>query len=154
MQLIRLPRIITLNRLAILGWLIANVSVVFAQTTSDNFQGTWLSSSQKFAISNNGQQLTVRGWGSCQPEWCDWGEVPLSLIAPSVESKAYTHALAVWEKGFQTKYAVITFQKQGLLIELFTVFHDGSGRSNYRSSGLLTPELCTALAFRAPVSLG
>jgi len=96
-------------------------------------EGTWISEGRKFVITKAGSGWKVHGWGKCSPTQCDWGEVNLSLIAPSVDSREYTHAVAVWNVGFATTFAVFKLDGQARMpLELFTVFNDGSNRSNWR----------------------
>lgn len=113
------------------------VPAVLGQLVPDRLPGTWQSEQQKLVITGNGQELRVHGWGKCHPEWCDWGEVPLSLIAPSIKSKAYTHALALWHNDWRTTVAVVRVDQEVLSVEFFKVFHDNSDRSNYRNAALL-----------------
>jgi hypothetical protein len=100
--------------------------------------GTWESAEVHLVFSTDGRNWRVHGWGVCHPEWCDWGETDVALMAPSVESKAYTHAFAEWRHGFATAYAVIKLEQAGLAVELYTVFHDQSGRSDFRHFTFLT----------------
>ncbi len=106
--------------------------------TLPSLQGTWLSEEMKFTIAGSGDNLNIHGWGKCGGTgWCDWDTVSLSLVGPSVTSRSYTHALAVWEKGFVTLYVVFKFDSGNLTVEAFSIFHDQSMRSNYRHFAIL-----------------
>jgi|SRR5579871_1312680 len=117
-----------LTLLVLSAWLFA---AAFPAQTLPELPGTWASSKVKFAISNTGQGWKVRGWEDCLPEWCDWGEVPLSLIATSNTSRTYTHALATWNNGVYSKNVVFKFDPSGLQVEIFTVYVPNAGRSDY-----------------------
>jgi hypothetical protein len=120
-----------LAMLLVLGWLFA--TALPAQTLPEELPGTWLSPKVKFVISNTGHGWKVQGWEDCLPEWCSWGEVPLSLIATSNRSKTYTHALAVWNSfgGAYIKNVIFKFDPSGLQAEIFTVYDPNVGRSDY-----------------------
>jgi len=123
--------------ISVLALSVPSISVGLAQIVPDRLPGTWQSGDYKLVITSSEQKLTVHGFGKCHPEWCDWGEVPLSLIAPSIRSKDYTHALALWSNDWRTTVAVVRVEQEGLAVEFFKVFHDNSGRSNYHSVTVL-----------------
>jgi hypothetical protein len=125
------------RRVRLLVSLLALSVPALAQIVPERLPGTWQSEDYKLVITSSGQELSVHGFGKCHPEWCDWGEVPLSLIAPSIRSKDYTHAWTLWRNGSITTVAVVRAEEEGLYVEFFVVFHDSSGRSNYRHTTLL-----------------
>jgi len=100
--------------------------------------GTWLSPTAKFVISDTGHEWKVRGFEDCRPEWCDWGEITLSLLATSKLSKDYTHAFAVWNVGPYTKNVLFKFEPAGLSVEVFTIYDPNVGRSSYLFATPLT----------------
>lgn len=116
---------------------VLSIPVALAQIVPDRLPGTWQSEDHKLVITGSEQKLTVHGFGKCHPDWCDWGKVPLSLIAPSIQSRDYTHALALWKNGSITTVAVVRAEQEDLSVEFFVVFHDNSGRSNYHHTALL-----------------
>lgn len=119
-------------------WLLA--AALPAQTLPNELPGTWSSPKVKFVFSNTDGGWKVEAWDECRPEWCKWGEVPLSLVATSNQSKTYTQAFAVWH-AFDvayTKYVIFKFNPSGLEAEIYTVYNPNVGRSDFVHAAPLT----------------
>lgn len=75
---------------------------------------------------------TIRGWGACEPTDCDWGATPLHLLGESVSSQTLPYGFAKWDPGFKDSYIVVRIEDGELIAELYSIYKDGSGRSNTR----------------------
>jgi hypothetical protein len=125
-------------------WILASV---LAAQAPEELSGTWSSPNVKFIISKSpGHGWKVQASDDCLPRWCDWGEVPLSLIVTSADgqrpapaaAKTYTHAFAVWSVGPYSKNVVFNFDPAGVQAEIFTVYDPNTGRTDYRYVARLT----------------
>jgi hypothetical protein len=67
---------------------VPSIPVALAQIVPHRLPGTWQSGDYKLVITSSEQKLTVHGLGKCHPDWRYWGKVPLSLIAPSIQSRS------------------------------------------------------------------
>ncbi|XYH98775.1 hypothetical protein ACMHYB_03150 [Sorangium sp. So ce1128] len=99
--------------------------------------GTWLNydstSRGIFRVILAGERgaVSVRILGSGEPEPVDWGEAPAEVFASDVSSEEAV--------GFKAFYALESFRtmlasylnKRLLVVDAYTTFHDGSGRSSY-----------------------
>lgn len=127
----------SLALLVILGYLL--VPGADAQAPKQ-LAGTWLSPTVKFVISNTGNEWRVRGFDECRPQWCDWGEITLSLVATSKLTKDYTHAFATWNVGPYTKNVLFKFEPTGLSVQVSTIYDPKTGRSSYLFDTPLTKQ--------------
>jgi hypothetical protein len=88
----------------------------------------------KIVIAASGASITVNPYGACSPTPCNWGAVAGTAYAANVGS---SHAVAFsseFKFGFSNVLVVGHLNKAELLVETFTVFTDGSGRSNLYTS--------------------
>lgn len=101
------------------------------------FRGDWYNldpltrNFPKISISGADGALLINVFGSCSPIDCDWGTTDFNLIADSVESTNFDRGFAVYESGFATKYLTLKLEGEKLVVDVFTIFHDGSGRSSF-----------------------
>lgn len=106
----------------------------------DSLPGIWMNTDGgtrgivKVITAVNGSELTVRVFGSGDPDLLDWGEVKADHIyANSLSSRI----AAGFTASYHFDFAEIRLQanwNQGLLVlASFTSFKDGSSRSNYFS---------------------
>ena len=86
----------------------------------------------KVVIARAGDGWTIRAWGDCEPTDCDWGTTNLHLLADSVASQSFSHGFAKWDPGFKDSYMVVHLEGDVLVAEHYSVYTDGSGRSNTR----------------------
>jgi hypothetical protein len=60
--------------------------------------------------------------------------VALHLLGDTIGDTKMKYGFAFWESGFAMKYRTVRLEQSELVVELFTVFKDGSKRSNYRNT--------------------
>lgn len=89
--------------------------------------------SDPLEIEKKGDLWDVRVWAKCVPEDCDWGQVPLHVMGDAIGNDEPQYGLAHWDQGFASQHMVVRLEGEEMAIEFFTVFQDGSGRSNCRS---------------------
>ena len=80
---------------------------------------------------------SVRAFGRCHPNDCDWGWVPVLPVGESVEDHSFATGFAVWSPGFATKYVTLTRTGDSLTVEIVNIFNDCSGRAHYRAREVL-----------------
>jgi hypothetical protein len=107
-----------------------------------DFLGTWVNTDPntggmvRLVVSQVGARYEARGFGACSPSPCDWGTTPFHLLGYNVSDANPVWGLATWDFGFSNTYLVVRREGDLLVVENYTVFKDGSGRSNYRSINL------------------
>lgn len=105
----------------------------------DRFLGEWVNvdaatrSMTRVSIFQSHSGWKVRAFGACSPTDCEWGEVPFYWVSDSVDSTSYDRGYAIWDFAFAIVYVSFKIEGSQLGLEEFTIFHDGSGRSNYRT---------------------
>ena len=110
------------------------------QSFNENAVGEWVNMDEntrgttKLLISEKEDGWFIHGWGACHPIDCDWGEVPLLLVADKSHSKNYVRGFAIWKPGFKTGYMTLRIRDNHLFVEKVNVFKNDSKRSNYFSS--------------------
>lgn len=62
-----------------------------------------------------------------------WGKVDLHLLGSNIGAKSLDYGFASWDKDFAITHTVLHVENNRLVVEMFTIFKDDSGRSNYRS---------------------
>jgi hypothetical protein len=104
-----------------------------------NFAGAWerLREGDKglprIEITDRGRDgWTIQAWGDCKPKDCDWGKVPLRLLGDSVRARGFHYGFATWDAGFKDNYMIIRIEKELLIAEVYSIYKDRSGRSDYR----------------------
>jgi len=88
----------------------------------------------RIVISASGSAITVNPYGACVPTPCNWGAAPGTVYAPNVGSSQAEAFSAYFTFGFAKVEVVGHLVGRELLVETFTVFTDGSGRSNLYTS--------------------
>jgi hypothetical protein len=110
-----------------------------ADQTSNRFQGVWLNIKgpdkgvPKVVIEQDDAGWTVRAFGACEPTDCDWGATQLHLLGDSVAAQTFPYGFAKWNHGFAEVNATLALEDDQLVVGLYEVFKDDSGRSNYRT---------------------
>lgn len=106
--------------------------------------GTWINTTSsgivKVQIMSFYNMLFVRVHGSCTPTPCDWGWVPAVGYAANVSSTKIIAFTAKYDESFVERIVTGHITNGKLVVETYSVFKDGSGRSNYYSSTTLTEE--------------
>jgi hypothetical protein len=92
----------------------------------------------KVVIAASGSGISVDAFGACSPTPCNWGSVPGLAYAANVSSTPAVAFSAQYTFSFAK--VILTGQLQGsrLLVETFTEFTDGSGRSNLYTTDQMT----------------
>ncbi|MFC2108412.1 hypothetical protein ACFLS5_03020 [Candidatus Bipolaricaulota bacterium] len=112
------------------------------------FVGYWVNvlpseSPARVIISGSDQfSATFQGFGSCVPTDCEWPIVPLWIFGEhNPAATEATTATCSWDAGFKEVFATIHVHDLGnvdmLVVDLYSRFSDGSGRSNYHAIGYL-----------------
>ena len=76
-------------------------------------------------------QLGIRVFGSCHPTPCDWGVEKATAYAESVADNDAIAFSVIYDHGFAEKIVTGHLDGGTLIVEVYTRFKDGSGRSNY-----------------------
>jgi len=111
-----------------------------AAVVSAPLAGTWKNINPatrdlvKVVIAAAGSGIKVEAFGACSPTPCDWGSVAGLAYATSVSSSPAVAFSAQYRFSFSQVILVGHLQGKNLIIETFTHFTDGSGRSDYYST--------------------
>jgi len=81
--------------------------------------------------------VRVQVFGACQPTACDWGTVMGHGYADTVASNNVRIVTASFNAGFKRALVVLRLGPGGLRYTTLNDFTDGSGRTDYESSGFL-----------------
>jgi hypothetical protein len=98
--------------------------------------GTWNNTDSatrdlvKIVIAAAGSGITVDAYGACSPSPCVWGAVPGFAYASNVSATPAEAFSAQYTFSFAKVIVVGHLNGKFLDVETFTVFTDGSGRSN------------------------
>jgi hypothetical protein len=84
-------------------------------------------------LSAQGNSLKVQCFGACTPTPCDWGVVAGIAYAENVSATGAIAFSAVYNLNFKATIVVGHLDCGSLVVEVFDMFKDGSGRSNYYS---------------------
>lgn len=82
----------------------------------------------RLEIADRDGELIVRTWGTGTPEH-DWGEVPGDAFTDGAGLHAAVAFLADYDLGFARVRLACYLNKRLLVVDAYTVFVDGSGRS-------------------------
>lgn len=108
----------------------------------NSFAGSWVNTDNNtrgitaLEIYLNGQQISVRAFGSASPSDIDWGTVQGFAYAGSVQDNLFNGAQvisAIYQTNFSQTILLIRPQGNQLNVETLTRFTDGSNRSNYHA---------------------
>jgi hypothetical protein len=119
---------------------IPDAAATAAVVSSSPLLGTWVNVDKstrdvvRIVIAASGSGITVNGFGACSPTPCNWGVVPALDYAASVSSTPAVAFSANYTFSFAQVIVVGHLHGKHLLIETFTNFTDGSGRSNLYTS--------------------
>lgn len=84
----------------------------------------------KVVISASGSSISVEAYGACSPTPCDWGKVSGLAYAANVSASAAVAFSANYTFSFSKVILTGHLKGSELIVESFTQFTDGSGRSN------------------------
>jgi hypothetical protein len=117
-----------------------------AHAAVNDFLGQWrnqntsTSDVTRVTVTRTGGTLRLNVFGSCTPTDCDWGLVNATAFAATATGDADNDAdvvMTTYTQGFARKTVLLRLNGANIAYEVFTEFTDGSGRSNYRTSGRL-----------------
>lgn len=86
----------------------------------------------KMVFERTGATDVVHAWGACHPTDCVWGPTALHRLGASINSETLPHGFATWEFGFSTNHLAFEPLEDELVVTVFTLFRDESGRSDMR----------------------
>jgi hypothetical protein len=101
--------------------------------------GTWFNTDKKthgiakLVLTQSAGALRARAFGACDPELCDWGEVPALTFSSGVSSPEGMAFTALFDFGFMETLLAVYLKGGILVLDSFNTFKDDSGRSNYFS---------------------
>jgi hypothetical protein len=129
-----------------LGLIFGLVTLSLATSAFANingFIGNWQNVDAKtrgitrLVITRQGADLSMRAWGQCHPQDCDWGSVGAYAYGPNVSANLNHTAQAVsalfTPQHAQTLVIVHKAGKNRIRAEVLTRFTDKSKRTNYRN---------------------
>ena len=99
--------------------------------------GTWMNTNAatrglaKVILTQAGDEVKLRAFGSCEPSLCDWGEAVAEVFAHDVVSREAMAFSAFFDFGFMEANLQGHVRQGVLIIAKFDRFKDESGRSNY-----------------------
>lgn len=112
-------------------------AVTAAAVTPAPLVGTWNNVNPatrdivKVVIAAAGSGITVDTFGACSPTPCNWGNVAGLAYAANVSSSPAIAFSAQYKFSFSQVILTGHLQGKNLILESFTHFTDGSGRSDY-----------------------
>jgi|SRR5271165_2966069 len=118
----------------------AEAAATAAAVSASPLVGTWTNTDPatrdivKVIITASGSGISVEAFGACSPSPCDWGSVPGLVYAANVSSSTAVAFSAQYTFSFAHVILVGHHAGKHLVLESFTQFTDGSGRSNFRST--------------------
>ena len=101
--------------------------------------GTWVSFDAatrglvRVVVARRGGRLTVRAFGAASPAPRDWGEAEGDAFAGGVGGAAAVAFTARYRFGFVDALLAAYLNRRLLVVDCYSVFGDGSGRSSYFS---------------------
>lgn len=104
--------------------------------------GTWVSFDAttrglvRVVLTLRGGRLAVRAFGASSPAPQDWGEAEVDAFAGGVDGVADAPAVAFTARyrfGFVDVLLAAYLNRRLLVVDCYSVFGDGSGRSSYFS---------------------
>ena len=87
----------------------------------------------KLRFSEEAGNVDAEAWASCSPTDCHWGTADTSLYGTSISDDTYSFATSYFDHGFAERFVTSHVVGGELKVETYTVFNDGSSRSNYHS---------------------
>jgi hypothetical protein len=91
----------------------------------------------KVVIAAHGTAITVNPFGACSPAPCNWGAQPGIAYAANVSSAPAVGFTAAFTFSFARVTVTGHLLGKELIVETFTQFTDGSGRSNYYAQDIM-----------------
>ena len=121
------------------------VSQPVAAHAPQGLEGNWVDPDHapplgmRLTVAKDANTWSIHVWvpgGGNAPE-IDWGPTRLDLLGDNVGAKEFPYGFATWDFGFKVEQMTLRLEKNDLIFETYSIFKDGSGRSNYRMAGSL-----------------
>jgi hypothetical protein len=99
--------------------------------------GTWVNYDKatrgivKLVLAEKDGEFTVRVYGACTPDPCDWGEVRGEVFAAGSAHDEAVGFKSFYDFGFMETLLAAYLNKRLLVLDSYNIFKDGSGRSQY-----------------------
>jgi len=99
--------------------------------------GTWLNADKstrsivKLIFTESAGDLFVETFGACVPTPCLWGKIKATAFSGGVCNVDASSFTAHYDHGFAEETLNGTFFEGALVVDIFTIFKDHSGRENY-----------------------
>jgi hypothetical protein len=122
---------------------LASMTAHQSTQTLAQFEGRWVAPAPTrgvtaLTISRVEGDVVVDVAGACVPNDCRWRRQTLTLFHDALNPNDYNRAVGVWNEGWHTTYATLTAGNGSLVVEVYRVYTDNSGRSNtYFSDSLV-----------------
>jgi hypothetical protein len=119
---------------------VAQAGATAATVSASPLVGTWTNTDTatndlvKIVIVASGSGISVDAFGACSPTPCNWGSVPGIIYAANVSSSPAVAFSAQYTFSFAQVIVVGHHAGKHLVVETFTQFTDGSGRSNFHTT--------------------
>ena len=94
----------------------------------------WSSGLTEVEISKDGDDYHISAKGACFPKDCEWASVDLHAVGTSVEDTTPDFAIGKWDFDFKETTVTVEIVDHGLVVDLYSVFKDDSGRLPYHDS--------------------
>ena len=113
----------------------------------NSINGEWANASSglKLKITQDAKGSSIEAWatGGGGTTEIPWGKTPLDRLGDNVAATNLPYGFATWDHGFKSTHLTARLDGDQLVVETFSVFKDGSGRSNYRTVEKLSKAIRT-----------
>lgn len=101
--------------------------------------GNWVNTDQatrgiiRLSLSSQDGVFKVQAFGACSPVACDWGVVAGEIYSDGIDSEMAVGFQAFYKFQFMETMLAAYLNKRILVVDSYSRFTDGSGRSRYFS---------------------
>jgi len=110
--------------------------------------GEWVNAASglKLKITQDANGSSIEAWaaGGGGTTEIPWGKTHLDRLGDNVTASNLPYGFATWDHGFKSTHLTARLEGDQLVVEIFSVFKEGSGRSNYRMVEKLSKVVHTA----------
>jgi hypothetical protein len=121
--------------------LVASGAVQAIAPAPTELVGTWVNVNSntrgivKIVVGKSGSDITIRAYGACTPDPCDWGKVTGAAYSKAIDSSVAKGFTATYDSGFATDLLTGQLKQTSagprLVVRDFSHFTDGSTRNDY-----------------------
>jgi hypothetical protein len=112
-----------------------------------SLDGEWVNASSglklKVAQDANGSSIEAWAAGGAGTTEIPWGQTHFDRLGDNVAATNLPYGFATWDHGFKSTHLTARLDGDHLVVETFSIFKDGSGRSNYRTVETLSKKIRT-----------